>query len=322
MVENKPLNRSILWSRPVFALSVFYSIPVLLPSLFGWMTGILAVPVAYICSRQEGSGQNSAVIPAALLPAGILAFFSGRLPVFVSLLPLAALGYSLFQSGQRKQGPARAAACGLAVTVGCLALYWLLYAQVSGTNPYHHLKTMIDAAIVSAGDMYRTSVDAPADMRAELDGILANMRVVIPQILPALLISILLVTVWMNQVLWNGLLLKTDPDRAPWPPYSTWKLPEQLVWLPICAAACYIFGPGPWKIIALNALIISGVVYFFQGLAVLLHLLDRLRVPGYFRIILYGILVIQSYGLILLSLLGIGDIWFNLRTETESRDSQ
>ena len=319
MAENTPLDHSILRSRPLFALSLFYSIPILLPSLFGWMTGILAVPVAYICSRQGWSREKGIIIAAALLPAGILAFFSGRLPVFVSILPLAALGYSLFQSGQKKQSPARAAASGIAVTGGCLVLYWLLYAQVTGTHPYQHLKTMIDAAIVSAGDMYRASVDAPADMPADLDSVLAGMRVVIPQILPALLINILLVTVWMNQVLWNGLLLKTDPDRAPWPPYSTWKLPEQLVWLPICAAACYIFGPGSWKITALNALIISGVVYFFQGLAVFLHLLDRLKVPGYFRIILYGILVIQSYGLILLSLLGMGDIWLNLRPETEGR---
>ncbi len=320
MAENTPLDRSILRSRPVFALSVFYSIPILLPPLFVWMTGILAVPVAYICSRQGWSKEKGVTILAALLPAGILAFFTGRLPIFVALLPLAALGYSLFLSGQRKQSPAQAAACGLAVIAGCLTLCWLLYAQVTGTHPYQHLKAMIDAAIVSAGDMYRTSVDAPADMQAELDRVLESMRVVIPQILPAMLISILLVTVWMNQVLWNALLLKTDPDQAPWPPYSTWKLPEHLIWLPICAAACYIFGPGPWKIISLNALIISGVVYFFQGLAVFLHLLDRLKVPGYFRIILYGILVIQSYGLILLSLLGIGDIWFNLRPEPESRE--
>ncbi len=312
MVRNEPFGNSVLFSRSVFALTAIYSIPVLLPSLFGWMLGMLAVPVAYILS-QKGYKQSGNSLAVSLLLAGGISFFTGRLLIFAAILPLIALGYSLFQSGQSKRSPAQAAVYGLASMVGCLLFFWLLYAQGTGNHPYHQLVRTIDAGIVSAGDMYRTSVDVPADMQEELAAVLAGMRELIPKILPALLISMLLITVWMNQVLWNGLLLKTLPERAPWQPYSTWKLSEQLVWLPICAAACYIFGPGSWKVIALNGLIISGVLYFFQGLAVFFHMLDRWKMPGYFRILLYGMLIIQSYGLILLSLLGVADIWLNLR---------
>ncbi len=312
MVRNEPFGNSVLFSRSVFALTAIYSIPVLLPSLFGWMLGMLAVPVAYILS-QKGYKQSGNSLAVSLLLAGGISFFTGRLLIFAAILPLIALGYSLFQSGQSKRSPAQATVYGLASMVGCLLFFWLLYAQGTGNHPYHQLVRTIDAGIVSAGDMYRTSVDVPADMQEELAAVLAGMRELIPKILPALLISMLLVTVWMNQVLWNGLLLKTLPERAPWQPYSTWKLSEQLVWLPICAAACYIFGPGSWKVIALNGLIISGVLYFFQGLAVFFHMLDRWKMPGYFRILLYGMLIIQSYGLILLSLLGVADIWLNLR---------
>ena len=321
MVRNEPFGNSVLFSRSVFALTAIYSIPVLLPSLFGWMLGMLAVPVAYILS-QKGYRQSGNTLAVSLLLAGSISFFSGRLLIFASILPLIALGYSLFQSGQKKRSPAWAAACGLATLVGCLLFFQLLYTQGTGSHPYHQLVNTIDAGIVSAGDMYRQSVDVPADMQEELAAVLAGMREWIPKILPALLISMLLVTVWMNQVLWNGLLLKTLPKMAPWQPYATWQLPEQLVWLPISAAACYIFGPGSWKVIALNGLIISGVLYFFQGLAVFFHLLNRWKVPGYFRILFYGMLIIQSYGLILLSLLGVADIWLNLRPAPIGPDSE
>jgi len=312
MVRNEPFGNSVLFSRPVFALTAIYSIPVLLPSLFGWMLGMLAVPVAYILS-QKGYKQSGNTLAISLLLACIVSFLTGRLLLFAAILPLIALGYGLYRSGQKQRSPVQAAAYGLATMVGCLLFFWLLYAQGTGNHPYHHLVTMIDAGIVSAGDVYRKSVDVPADMQEELAAVLAGMRELIPKILPALLISMLLVTVWMNQVLWNGLLLKTLPEQAPWQSYSTWKLPEQLIWLPICAGACYIFGPGSWEVIALNGLIISGVLYFFQGLAVFFHLLNRWKIPGYFRILLYGMLIIQSYGLILLSLLGVADIWLNLR---------
>ncbi|HHD56350.1 MAG TPA: DUF2232 domain-containing protein [Desulfobulbaceae bacterium] len=320
MVQHEPSGNSVLFSRSVFALTAIYFIPVLLPSLFGWMLGMLAVPVAFILSR-KGYKQTGNTLVVSLLLAGMVGFLTGRLLIFASILPLVALGYSLFRSGQQKRSPAQAAAWGLATTAGCLFFFLFLYAQGTGSHPYQQLVRTIDAGIVSAGDMYRQSVDVSADMQKELTAVLSGMREWIPKILPSLLISMLLVTVWMNQVLWNGLLLKTLPKLAPWQSYATWKLPEQLVWLPICAAACYIFGPESWQVIALNGLIISGVLYFFQGLAVFFHLVNRWNVPGYLRILLYGMLIIQSYGMILLSLLGIADIWMNIRPAPIESDS-
>ena len=312
MAENEPFGNSLLFFRSVVTLTVIYSIPVLSPSLFGWMLGMLAVPTAWILCLQ-GYRQSGSTLAASLLLAGGISFVTGRVPIFTAMLPLIALGYSLFQSGQRQRSPAQAAAHGLAAMVGCLLFFWLLYARATGHHPYHELAGTIDAGLVSAGEMYRTGMDIPAEMQEELTAVLAGMRELVPKILPALLISMLMATVWMNQVVWNGLLLKILPERAPWQSCSTWRLPEPLVWLPICAAAGYIFGPGSWKVAALNGLIISGVLYFFQGLAVFFHMLEKWRIPGYLRILLYGILIIQSYGLLLLSLLGIADIWLNLR---------
>ena len=56
-----------------------------------------------------------------------------------------------------------------------------------------------------------------------------------------------------------------------------------------------------------------GLLYFFQGLAIFIYMLDKWNVPVYLRILMYGILILQSYGLILLTLVGITDVWFNFR---------
>jgi uncharacterized protein YybS (DUF2232 family) len=64
-------------------------------------------------------------------------------------------------------------------------------------------------------------------------------------------------------------------------------------------------------------LLISGWLYFFQGLAVLIALFERWRVPVLVRIMLYFVLFIQSYSLILLAVLGLSDVWLNMRRQSE-----
>jgi len=48
-------------------------------------------------------------------------------------------------------------------------------------------------------------------------------------------------------------------------------------------------------------------------MAIFIHLLDRWKVPAYLRIVLYVILAVQSYGLLLLAVIGIADIWMDFR---------
>jgi uncharacterized protein YybS (DUF2232 family) len=66
-------------------------------------------------------------------------------------------------------------------------------------------------------------------------------------------------------------------------------------------------------------LLLSGLLYFFQGLAVCIALLERWNVPVFIRVVLYSFLIIQSYGVIILTFLGIGDVWFNFRQKTEKQ---
>ena len=316
--KQRPVTTPFVY-RTVFLITGLYSLPILLPSLFGWMLGLLAVPVAWLLGNEQHK-QSGIILTASLLPVVLLSLITGRLLIFLGMLPLVPLGYSLYISGEKKRSPAAAACFGILTLGGCLLLFWILYLRATGIHPYRQLVDMMDAAFVAAGDAYLKSGEVPVDMQQQLTAVLVDLRTLLPKILPGILFSMLLFTVWMNEVIWNGFLLRRQPHKAPWPPYREWQLPEILVWLPITVGAAYVFGPESWKNIALNGLIVSAVIYFFQGLAVLLHLLARWNVPGYFKLLLYGMLVIQSYGLILLSLLGVADIWFNLRPATGPLD--
>ena len=111
----------------------------------------------------------------------------------------------------------------------------------------------------------------------------------------------------------NGLTRRFHLEQPFWDRYATWALPDHLVWLPIAAGLGVLTGSGPIQDASICLLFVVGTLYFFQGLAVCLALLDRWNTPVYMRIALYLFLIFQSYGILLLALLGIGDVWINFR---------
>jgi len=307
----------------VLLLSMLYSAPILLPFLSGWLMGALAVPAAYVLTV-EGPERGRIQLAVVLLIVGAISLVTGRLFVFLALLPLFPLGIAFYQGYRLKMSPVATAGRGIFFFSVSWLAFWGLYGLLTGENPYQQLLHGIDTGFVAAGELYMKNSDLNVEMQLELTRVITGLRNLVPHILPGVLISTILVTVWMNLALFNRVLRKTLPGNWSWPPYSKWKLPDQLVWLPIGAAVCYLAGPGVLHDLGINGLIVSGVLYFFQGLAVFLHMLDRWKVPGYLRAALYIILIVQSYGLVLLSLLGLADIWLQLRPEPDppEKDNQ
>lgn len=126
-------------------------------------------------------------------------------------------------------------------------------------------------------------------------------------------------TVWVNLVIANVLAGRQNNGSLPWGRYSSWKLPDQLIWLPIVAVSLLIVGHGPIQYGGGCLLLVSGLLYFFQGLAVVIALFERWNVPVLVRIILYFVLLIQSYSVVFLAVLGLSDVWFNMRQKSDER---
>jgi uncharacterized protein YybS (DUF2232 family) len=307
---------SPFFSRPVLLIAAIYFLPTLLPSLFGWLLGVLAVPVAYALTV-NGYHQGIIILRNSLLLACVVSLLSGQLELFLLTLTLFPLGYTLYACGRTKKSEVATGGYGVLVVSISWLLFWTAYGVTTGVHPYQHLVDMLDAGFAQAYELYRTNGDISAEMQTDLALVITAIRELVPKILPGILCCTVLLTVWMNQVVLNSLLLRRHPDKAPWPVYTLWRLPEQLVWVLIVATVIFLLTSGELKSIALNLILISGLIFFFQGLAVFIYLLGKWKVPGYLRVLIYVILVIQSYGLILLTMLGVSEIWFNFRALKE-----
>lgn len=294
-------------------ITAAFFLPVAIPSLFGWMNGLLAVPIFFLFETTADDRQSFLLIRNGLLLAAGGALLLNQLVLIVFALAMLPLGYSLYRSAQRREYPATAGAKGV-VTLGLSwFVFWAVYGIIAGINPYASLLAMLDDSFGRIIEIYRNSSDLSTDMQYSLEQVVTGIREFLPRVLPGFLAGLVIITVWLNQVIGNTLLLRLLPEKAAWPRYSLWQLPDKLIWLLIAAAALSLLGSGVVKNAGYSLVIISVILYFFQGMAVFVHFLDRWKVPRYLRIILYVLLAVQSYGLLLLAMAGIADIWFNFR---------
>lgn len=310
-------NKGAVPLKQLLLFSTLFFLPVALPAFFGWATGFFAVPVYFALAFSDpGAGRN--LVSISLVLAGMCALALQQVDVFVFSIQVVPLGFVLHRSARIGESAVQSGAKGLAVLVATWLLFLGIYAAIAEVNPYQQLLLSLDGAVQQTVELSSSKeADLSPEMIAGLNQAAEIMRETIPKMLPGLLLSMAIMTVWLNMVVINSLAARIT-GSAPWGNYATWKLPEPLVWLPIAAIATMLFGRGTIQEAGIWMVMVAGLLYLFQGLAVLMTLLNQWRVPPLVRTVLYVICFLQSYGLLLLALLGLIDVWFNLRKNQES----
>ena len=298
--------------------SVLFFIPVLDFLPFVWLTGLMAVPVFYLLTV-KGPRTGGRLLRNSLLIAGAGAFLLRRPEIFLFSLTLLPLGYALFQSVIKGESAMRSGVRGLFMLILSWLLFWTAYGTAAGINVYNNLLENLDAGFRQVLELYSSeqaglSPEELLNVRQLTDGI----RETLPKILPSLLALMAVATVWLNMLVANNLLGHKQKGLFPWGKYSTWKLPDQLPWASAGAIVCILLSPeGVVQQAGIFVLLLSGQLYFFQGLAVFIFLLDRWNMPVYLRVIVYPMVILLPYGTLLLSFLGLFEVWFQFRRKKE-----
>jgi uncharacterized protein YybS (DUF2232 family) len=82
----------------------------------------------------------------------------------------------------------------------------------------------------------------------------------------------------------------------------------------LIASGISAFLPLPGlQIIGLNGLLLVSLIYFMQGLGVVVFYLQRASVPPLLRSLAYVLLVIQPLFLLGVAALGLFDLWIDFR---------
>ncbi|KMP11041.1 hypothetical protein UR09_04495 [Candidatus Nitromaritima sp. SCGC AAA799-A02] len=95
--------------------------------------------------------------------------------------------------------------------------------------------------------------------------------------------------------------------------FSEWVVPDPTVWVFIGSGGLFFFFGESLGALGMNLFFLVLVVYFFQGLAILIHFLESRNVPLFFWVLIFFVIVIQPLLIGAAIGLGIFDIWIDFR---------
>lgn len=131
---------------------------------------------------------------------------------------------------------------------------------------------------------------------------------------PGLLITGSLLVAWANLLFVRALKRRKNPEAAAvQDSFLAWRVPERLVWLLIASGVLMLLTDGLWFWTGANLVAVLGLLYFFQGLAVLSFWLREKNVPVFLRAGIYVFLALEFFLVVLVATAGLFDLWFNLR---------
>ncbi len=98
---------------------------------------------------------------------------------------------------------------------------------------------------------------------------------------------------------------------------TSFQVPDNMIWV-LIASLAGSFLVDPIKMFVLqkvcfNLLFVCSAAYYFQGLAVLGFLMDRVRMNYFFKVALFFVLGFQLFAAVVA--LGVAEVWFNFRSK-------
>ena len=293
-------------------LTAILLLPTLLPGKMGWLTSLVPLPVFYYLVVL-GQRRGMILTRNALLLSGGAALLFGSMPVLIFTFSMVPLGIAFSHALNNRKTPVKAGLLGALFLCLTWTIFWSVLGMTHQMNPYASLLTELDAGLTGSLMLYEESAELAPETLQSVRSAVEVLRTYIPKILPGLLVSGILTITWLNLSLGNLLLQRKGKELSPWPAYNAWKLPEPMVWLVILGGITVFLLPAPFSTMGLNVLIICITIYFFQGLAIIASLLERWSVPRLIRVLIYALIFIQTYGIIVLSFLGLADVWADFR---------
>jgi len=278
--------------------------------LFGFVSAFLA-PVPLGIARIKG-GSTVAGFSALLTTLLMAVLFSPPVGAWYAV-QCGLIGLLVPEFVLREARPSRTILWTTAVCVVLTALLVTVFSITSGTNPQLFAEKEITGGINQAIKLYeQQSGLSPQDLEALKQGML-TVGQLMSRIYPALatvnlgLISTVCLLLFVRSAEKRSLVVNRTPFRE-------FRTPSLLIWLLIASGFAMLVPTPLVTTPALNILTVLGVLYFMQGLAVLLTFSERTSFAGTIKVLLAILLLTQPYLSGVLTVIGIFDYWGEFRT--------
>lgn len=297
----------------VAATLLFFLSAMMIP-VFGILAGVFT-PLPTLLAYYRWGSPWAFWVPgvATALGCGLLAYLNlaQSLPMLMEMLLLGLLlGLGMRRNWSLERTVSTA---GLIVfSIGAL-VFWFSYgdgSEGSGMQAERDLRDVVGLILQQYGT-------ASSDKQV-IEETVGKILPFLVKLLPGAALSSTLMACWLNLLAAKRYCLLRHLPMPGWQEWSKWKAPDFLVWVVIGSGLVFLL-PFDFLIIpGLNAIMAVGVVYLFQGLAIVSFYFERWKLPRIFRAFLYGVIFIQQFLTLGAMLMGLFDMWVDFRRLSRS----
>ena len=306
-------SKSIIGESKGYQHIILFGLIIAIPgfqfTLFGLIYFFIPLVVLFYLYKWENGLKY--VIGGLILGAIASAIFNslGTLLFTITFVPP---GYVLAESAFQGNSPARSGSKAALTLIGSWIILLAGFTMVTGVNPISDFITSMDQGVEEALRYYRQSDNVDPETISLIEQSFYQMKEVFPKVIPAIITGFALLSIWFTMVAGNSIIRKFTGYK-PWINHKLWELPGTLVWVLIGSTIIALMPFGVIRLIGINVLIVFSFIYFFQGFSIFVFFMHKWNVPLLLRTFFYGMMLFQSFGTVLLLVVGVGDVWFDLR---------
>jgi len=250
----------------------------------------------------------SILIMLILGPVGSLFFFLG----------FGVLGVGLGFLARKLDSGVEIILYGILVSLGSKLLLMVIASKLTGVNPFSLDPSEMQQILDRVFAFYEQRGLGGDNLSAVKEQISMSVKLM-PLIFPALLTVAAAVDCYLSYVVSRVILRRVrSAILPPLPSFSEWRFPKSVFWALLVSVILTIAGSRgtPWNIwikTGTNLRLLVNVVFLLQGLSLAWWFLSRKKVHIFIKVALTGLVLFIPFMSQVALLLGIIDMWFDLR---------
>ncbi|MFH1080166.1 MAG: DUF2232 domain-containing protein [Pseudomonadota bacterium] len=233
------------------------------------------------------------------------------LPLLILML-VGGTGIMLAELLRRPWPVERTLLVSVAVLLACGGCLLLLHGYQTGQPPLRFIEDYILSSIGENIKLYE-QMDISSEHLTFIKDHAGPTAALLARIFPAMFLVGASLFIWLNILAARRLFQKHGLHYPEFGDLTRWKAPEKMVWLLIGAGGMILVEAGVVKYTGLNLLIICLFIYLCAGLSVIGYFFKVKRIPVFFKVLFYALILIQQYLLLLVMALGLFDLWADFR---------
>ncbi|MDD4159673.1 MAG: DUF2232 domain-containing protein [Synergistaceae bacterium] len=282
---------------------------------------ILVAPVPFMMLEIRQGFRESLL--GAMLGSAAVFMLLGTIPVFMYAVEFALLGIAFGYISERTEKGVDLILFSIIASVTAKIILLVTFTGISGMNPFA-VSPEAAMGIVSsmAGKLSSSGIGASNEM---IKNYSLAMAETVSLLMPSMIIFFSAIDTLAAYGAASYLIRRSDGKSLPaLPKFETWRFPKNLFWALAAAVIMDLAGKAfpderVYVVISANLMEVLRAIFMIEGLSLCWYYMSSRRMAKAVKVVLSVFCVLFSPVSYILSMVGIFDIWYDLRTRIRGK---